>query len=440
MARASICDEQGELDLDGRQDVTCTVCGCVCDDLTLAVRNERIVSFAPACSLAERWLIGQGSAADVSPQVDGRDATRDDAVDRAVDILQRARAPLIYGLSRSSTPGQRAAVRLADELGACIDTTASTCHAPSIMALQASGESTCTLGEIRHRSDLVIYWGSNPLRSHPRHLSRYVDAPGMFVPGGRKDRHLVVIDHCQTETTELADTFVQVQPGGDFELIWALRAIARGLPIPEAPIAGVGAEQIRELAERLMNCRYGAVFFGLGLTRKESPHATVEGLLRLVTDLNAHTRFVARRMRVPGDVAGADTVLCWQTGFPFSVSFARGYPRYNPGEYTADSLLARREVDAVLLVGAEGVSKLSTASQQVLTELPTIVLDYPGATPPFQPDVHFTTAIYGIHRRGTAYRMDEVPIELNALFPSPLPADHDVLDAIRASLRAQLRT
>ena len=103
-------------------------------------------------------------------------------------------SPLIYGLSRSSTPGQRSAVRLADELGATIDTTASTCHAPSIMAVQAVGESTATLGEIKNRSDLVIYWGSDPLVSHPRHLERFVDAPGMFVPAGRRDRHLVVVD------------------------------------------------------------------------------------------------------------------------------------------------------------------------------------------------------------------------------------------------------
>jgi len=47
----------------------------------------------------------------------------------------------------------------------------------------------------------------------------------------------------------------------------------------------------------------------------------VEALLRLVTDLNEYTRFYARRMRVGGDGSGADSVLCWPTGFPFSVQF-----------------------------------------------------------------------------------------------------------------------
>ncbi len=298
------------------------------------------------------------------------------------------------------------------------------------MALQVSGESTCTLGEIRNRSDLVIYWGSNPLRSHPRHYSRYVDTAGLFVPDGRAGRHVVVIDSERTETAEIADTFVQVPPGGDFELIWALRALARGETLAPQPIAGLSVESVRALADKLMNCNYGALFFGLGLTHGGTPHSTIEGLLRLVTDLNLHTRFVARRMRVPGDVAGADTVLCWQTGFPFSVSLSRGYPRYGPGEYTADALLSRNEVDVVLLVGAEGVEKLSPESQAVLAGVPTIVLDYPEREANFVPTVHFTTSVYGIHRHGTAYRMDEVPIELRPLLDSTLPADHEVLDAI----------
>ena len=204
--------------------------------------------------------------------------------------------------------------------------------------------------------------------------------------------------------------------------------------MPEQPYGNVPWPRSEQLAERMRTCRYGAVFFGLGLTRHGIAHANVEALLRLVTDLNAHTRFVARRMRIPGDVAGADSVLCWHTGYPFSVNLARGYPRYNPGEYTANQLLERSEVDAVLLVGSEGVAKLTPAARQTLANIPSIVLDYPTTECPWQPDVQFTTAIYGIHRPGTAYRMDEVPVPLQRILPSPLPADHEVLDAIRQAL------
>lgn len=422
-------------------DFACTVCGCVCDDLKLTVQDGRIVGTERACELAEPWLLAQDSSRPPVAEVTGCPVPLKSAVARAAEILKSAKAPLIYGLSRSSTQGQRAAVALADALGANIDTTASLCHAPSIMALQQVGESTCSLGEIRNRADLVIYWGSNPAVSHPRHMERYATLPtGQFVPEGREGRTLVVVDIQPTATSEQADIFLQVEPGSDFDVLWTLRGLVQGSLsfADEEKIGGQPMSALRDLAERMKSCQCGVFFFGLGLTQRGVGHANVEALLRLVRDLNAHTRFHARRMRVYGDVAGADTVLCWQTGFPFSVNLARGYPRYSPGEYSANELLARGEVDACLLVGSEGIEPLSAAAKQFLTKIPVIVLDYPQAEipatqPPLIPSVKFTTAVYGIHRPGTAYRMDEIPIPLRPVLHSDYPSDDEVLSAILKS-------
>jgi formylmethanofuran dehydrogenase subunit B len=189
----------------------------------------------------------------------------------------------------------------------------------------------------------------------------------------------------------------------------------------------------------MKSCRCGVVFFGLGLARAELGHRNVEALLRLVRELNQFTRFHARRMRIPGDVTGADNVLCWQTGFPFSVNLARGYPRYNPGEYSANEMLVRGEADACVLVGSETVPQMSPAAQTRLAEIPTIVLDHPTLVPSVRPSVRFTTAVYGIHLPGTAYRMDEVPIPLRAVLPPKYPSDAEVLDRVTAAVRASVR-
>lgn len=418
------------------EDFACTVCGCVCDDLKLTVQDGRIVRTEGACGLAEPWLLAQDSRRPPAAEIAGCPVPWKSAVAKAAEILRAAKAPLIYGLSRSSTQGQRQAVALADALGANIDTTASLCHAPSIMALQQVGESTCSLGEIRNRADLVIYWGSNPTISHPRHMERYGAFPtGQFVPGGREGRTLVVVDVQPTESSKEADLFIQVEPGGDLDVLWTLRGLVQGLSFSDEAIAGVPMAVLKDLAERMKTCHCGVFFFGLGLTQRGIGHANVEALLRLVRDLNAHTRFHARRMRVYGDVAGADTVLCWQTGFPFSVNLARGYPRFSPGEYSGNDLLGRGEVDACLLVGSEGIEPLSTAAKEQLAKIPVIVLDYPQAdipalTQPLFPAVKFTTAVYGIHRPGTAYRMDEIPIPLRPVLKSDYPSDDDVLSAI----------
>lgn len=410
-------------------DVTCTACGCVCDDLRILVDEGRVVSAETRCGLADRWLASLETAKHTGAAIEGVAVPLADAIERAARILADARSPLVYGLSRSSTAGQQAALALGEDLGAVVDTTASMGHGPAIVAVQEVGESTCSLGEVKQRADLVIFWGSDPVLSHPRHFERYsVDPAGMFVPNGRRDRFVVVVDPRRTATVEQADLHLQAEPGGDFELLWALRAIIRGVGWDAPTAGGIATAQIESLASRMKSCRFGIVFFGLGLARQGT--RTVAALLRLSQELNDFTRFYVRRMRVSGDVAGADSVLAWQTGFPFCVSFARGFPRYGPGEFSGHEMLRRREADACLLVGSSGLRRFSAEACDELKRISTIVLDPAHVDPGFVPTVRFTTAVPGVHHVGTAYRMDEIPIPLNPFLPKTTPSDREVLSAI----------
>jgi len=86
----------------------------------------------------------------------------------------------------------------------------------------------------------------------------------------------------------------------------------------------------------------------------------------------------------------------------------------------------------VLLVGSSRVESFSAAALAHLRSVPTILLDHAQAACPIEPTVRITTAIYGIHRHGTAYRMDEVPILLRSVLTSDSPSDGEVLRAIEA--------
>src|SRR5260370_15988228 len=90
------------------ENVACTVCGCVCDDLRITLDQGRIRKAEGACCLAEPWFLGQDSRQPPVAQIEGRPAPLETAVARSSEILQAARSPLIYGLSRSSTEGQQA--------------------------------------------------------------------------------------------------------------------------------------------------------------------------------------------------------------------------------------------------------------------------------------------------------------------------------------------
>lgn len=417
-------------------DVACTVCGCVCDDLRVTLEGQKIVGLENACDLARPWFAQLGEEGPVEAEVNGQPVAVAEAITRAAELLKKSSSPLIYGLSRSTTAGQRAATALADQLRATIDTTASTGHAPSIIALQQVGESTCSLGEVKNRADLILFWGSNPVVTHPRHWERYMpESGGRFVPAGRESRYVVVVDQVETETARQSDLFIPVQPGEDWEALWTLRLLLRGRAPRAGAATGASLAQLERLIEKMKQCRFGVVFFGGGLVRGPMAHRSVEALLELVSELNQTTRFYARRMRRYGDVAGADSVLAWQTGYPFGVNFHRGYPRYNPGEFTGPEMLARGEIDACLIVGSDTLRDFPAAAIDRLRQIPVILLDPPGVSPVVPPAVRIATAIYGVHRTGTAYRLDEVPIPLRVLLDTSLPDDGEVLAAIASSLK-----
>ena len=76
----------------------------------------------------------------------------------------------------------------------------------------------------------------------------------------------------------------------------------------------------------------------------------------------------------------------------------------------------------------------SRAARDCLKSIPTIVIDYLNAPPEFTPNVRFTTAVYGLHAVGTAYRMDSVPLPFRVLHASNYPTDEDVLSDLLAGV------
>jgi formylmethanofuran dehydrogenase subunit B len=422
------------------KDATCTFCGCLCDDIDLVVEDNRIVEAKNACVPGQAWFLRDHQTHRPPCTIQGRPATVEEGVERAAEILTQALYPVIYGLSEVACEAQRKAVAIADWVGGTIDSATSVSHGPAEMALQSVGAVTATLGEIRHRADLVIYWGSDPAESHPRHFTRYTLMPkGRFVPGGRKDRTCVLVDVRRTKSAKAADLFIAVKPRSDFEALWTLRALVKGRTLDPTRVeraTGVPLATWQDLAERMKRARFGALCFGMGLTRTRGTHLNSEAILALTRDLNRYTRFVAVPLRGHGNVTGADNVVSWSTGYPFGVNLSRGYPRFNPGEYTTSDLLAHREADAAMILSADPVTDFSQAAREHLASIPYIALD-PKETPTTRgATVAFAPATYGIHTAGTVYRMDNVPLPLRPALQTDHPSDLAILSAIEERVRA----
>ncbi|MEM2319526.1 MAG: formylmethanofuran dehydrogenase subunit B, partial [Candidatus Bathyarchaeia archaeon] len=242
-------------------DVVCPYCGCLCDDLEVVVESGKILEVRSNCELgAEKFLHAHAPTRLKTPKIKGdggfKEVSLDEAVQKAAEVLMNAKKPLVYGWSSTECEAIRVGVELTEEVGGIIDDTSSVCHGPTIIALQDVGISTCTLGEIKNRADLIIYWGCNPMQAHPRHLSRYTFFPrGFFRARGQEERALVVVDVRATETSRLAKHFLQVKPNYDYELVSALRMAIKGHKIPDK-VGGVPREKIEEVASLMKKSKF----------------------------------------------------------------------------------------------------------------------------------------------------------------------------------------
>ncbi|MFB0544044.1 MAG: molybdopterin-dependent oxidoreductase, partial [Candidatus Bathyarchaeia archaeon] len=223
--------------------VVCPFCGCLCDDLEISVNEDRIVNVKNGCVYSLTKYLNYQKERLLEPMTrEGEEQTTvglDEAVERAAQILVDSIYPVLYGWSSTSCEAQRMGIELAEEIGGTIDNTSTVCHGPTVEAFQELGHPSCTLGQVKNRADLIIYWGSNPLQSHLRHMSRYtIGAEGRWRKS-REDRTLIVVDVRKTYTARVADYFIQVEPNRDFELLAALRMAIRHEEIEEDVVAGV---------------------------------------------------------------------------------------------------------------------------------------------------------------------------------------------------------
>jgi formylmethanofuran dehydrogenase subunit B len=466
--------------------VTCPVCGSLCDDIELGIKNRRIVKVKNGCSMCESKFFGYAGHRLLKPLMrkngELAEVTFKEALSKAAEILSEANYPILYGWSSTSCEAIRVGIELAEEVGGVIDNTSTVCHGPSVLGIQDVGIASCTLGQIRHRADLVIYWGSNPWSSHPRHIERYtafsegrfeksewkgylektkaatakkkvesalrkvsprtaqVASPPMHSPCPailKQGRKLIVVDVRRTRSAEIADYFIQVEPNKDYELFQAFRALVRDEEIDVDKVAGVPVEYLEEVADAMINCSFGVIFFGLGLTMSQGKLRNVDAALSLTRDLNAHTKFVIMPMRGHFNVTGADTVFTWQTGYPYAVDFSMGYPRYNPGETSAVDVLLREESDAALVVASDPVSNLPRKAAEHLVKNPLVVIDpHLNATSQVA-DIVFPSTFVGIEANGTAYRMDHVPLPLKKVVEPPrgVHSDTEILTKLLSEVR-----
>lgn len=410
-----------------RSAVACPFCGLACDDLVMRIGNGQVDVVGNGCARSIAFFRTTTSAEEYRPTVQGRAAALGEATSAAARILEGARQPVIGGLG-TDVAGARAAMQLADRVGAVVDHMNQGVVRNSAV-VHDSGWLTTTFAEVQNRADLVIIAGSDVTKRFPRFFERILGARESMFTGGVPKREIIYIGGKPGDAEGAAG---RVIPCSDLGATFgALRAIIAGKRLQAEQAGGVAMAELADLAQRMREASYGVlVWVAADL---DQPHAelAIQSMSTLVADLNAHTRFAGLPISgTDGDMT-VNQVALWQTGFTFRTGFGRGVPDYDPYHHACNRMLENGEADALLWISAYDAARVPPSCGA-----PTVVLGRAGMRFDRPPAIYIPVATPGIHHAGHFFRGDNVvAVRLRKLVDSPLPAVADVLGRIEAALR-----
>lgn len=352
--------------------------------------------------------------------VNGHAASVQDATRHAAAVLARSRAGVVAGLG-TDIAGARAAIALAQAIGAAIDHMDSTAVLANLDVMSRAGWIVTTPLQARARADTVLLVGPGLTAAWPDMVARLAlhEKPALAPRHPRRLFHL-----CPGAEGPLAGVAAIDGPANDPRAtLAALRAIAAARATRLDPAA---AAKLHDLAGALAQAQFGVAIWSAAAIDT----LAIEMLCGLIDDLNRATRFAGLPLAAANGAEGVAQMAAWATGFPLRTGFAGAVPEHDPWRFDARRLVTSGEADAVLWISA-----LSPLPPPWDDTPPTVALVAPGTvfrTPPAvalevgRPGLDHDAMLFDEALGGIAFAQ--------AASPRPLPHTAETLAAIMAAL------
>ena len=413
------------------ENVPSPFCGIASDDLKIQVQGTQVKVLENGDSVTITGF--EQPLTDIEPRVGGKAVALKEAVTAAAACLRDAHLPLFGGFG-TDVNDTRAALSLIDRCRGVFDQMRAEGGLRNLLVLADSGWMATTLGELKNRVDVLLVFGSDIEAGFPRFFERFVWTKETLFGQDTSRREVIFLGREPSGKAAFgpAGQAPKVIPCAAEDLpavAAALAALARGARVQAEAVGGIPMSELQALVDRLKRASYSVVTWSAG--DFNFPHAdlTVQQLCQLVVTLNQQTRSSILPLGGQDGDRTASQVCAWQTGYPTRVSFARGYPEYDPYHNGTPRLLASGEADVLVWV-----SSLS-ATAPPATPVPTIVLGRSGMQFEREPEVFIPVGVPGIDHSGHTYRCDNVvALPLYKLRDSGLPSAAEVLRAIQEAL------
>ncbi len=400
--------------------LVCTGCGTLCDDIQVEIAENRIARIENACAKGAAFLYALDNPnRRTSCLVRHKEVPLEQAIEEAKHLLWEARKPLIFGLDNSTLEAQAKAISLARKLGAVIDDVSSFSYGELIQGLLEGSPRSCSLSQIKDKTDLLIYWGSNPLHSHPRHLSQfsYYSYTDYDEAGWIPKVKLTCVEVRETELNSICRPAFRLAPGGDREFIREILSIIKG---------GEGTDEAKAFLELIKDSQVCVIFCGKGLLY--ALNGNFDLFNEMMEGLGQWTKASVIPMIDEINMLGFNKSLREEAGYVNQVSFDGGI--IHGTEFSFLEQVHKGLPDCVLIAGSDPFSTLPQSLSRKLASTKIIYLGSLITSTTNAAEVVIATAAPGLESNGTVVRMDGEEVNLFDVKKSTYPSEEEVLERL----------
>jgi formylmethanofuran dehydrogenase subunit B len=272
--------------------------------------------------------------------IGSRETLLERAVGHAAALLHSSRCP-VFSFD-TDVHGTRAAIALAERVGASYDHANGAGLARETALLTDKGGMFVAPGEVRRRADVVAIVGELP-EIHRGFAAELADTvPDLTASNARE---FFLIGDSRTRAPPLGGRkAIRLSCGkaGVGGTLAALRAQCAGRQV-SATVSNFARFQ-----SALADARFPVFLF----SGQFADGLALEMLQGLIADLNRKSR--ASGLHLPATESGWGSTLAstWMSGFPLRTSFARGFPEFDPWRFDAARQIAEGEADFHLWISA----------------------------------------------------------------------------------------
>ena len=383
------------------KNIVCPFCSLHCDDISVDVKDNKLLvknDLLPSCK-ARFEKHNRKIFDDQSCKIKGKEANVKKTFDYCKKLINKSNETLILNAS-SDVNICREILSSASKINGIVDHINSSTFLKNIGLYQRRGYMTTTLTEIKNKSDIIILFSNNILRTYPR-LMEIVLAPKNSFSINPKNKRIFVIGDKENNIKgcTLKDSRITFIDFNNKNIPSLIKSITN-----KKNDSQLSDKDFDTLLKKISKSKYLSILWSTSeLIKYNECDQIIHTISEYIVSLNEISRAACLSMSGnDGDISSVQATA-WISGYPTRVKFTGSYFEFDRDAYNSEKLIESSNVDLVIYINTISNKKLTLNKKHK-----NIIIGQPATKYNIEPDAFIPCGVPGIDYKGHIFRTDNV--------------------------------